>query len=228
MVEERNQTGSCLHVFDMDGTLLRSTATIELARTMGQLHAGEHIERLWFDGAISDDDFWSRLLKICENATTADLQEAFDNAPWMDGIAQTFADINARGEEVIVISQSPAFFVRGLELWGASESYGSKVEVGEPLETAATLLPMAKVRITGLSLAARNLSPKMCVVYGDSSSDLELFRTYSNSVAVNASPALESLSAMKYVGTDIREAYALGRQLLARTARKQFTQGGTH
>jgi phosphoserine phosphatase len=225
MVVERNPTGTSLHVFDMDGTLLRGTATIELARKMGQLEVGQEIERRWFNGTISDNDFWLQLLKICEKATAADLQDAFENAPWMDGIAQTFADINARGEAAIVISQSPAFFVRGLELWGASESYGSTVEVGEPLLMAATLMPMVKVSITGSSLAARNLSPNACVVYGDSSSDLELFRNFPNSVAVNATPALASLAATRYVGTDIREAYALGRELLARTTRKQTTHG---
>ena len=33
--------GSRLHVFDMDGTLLRSTATIELARHLGHLDRGQ-------------------------------------------------------------------------------------------------------------------------------------------------------------------------------------------
>jgi phosphoserine phosphatase len=222
------QTTSRLHVFDMDGTLLRGTATVELARQMGQLEVGEEIERRWVEGTISDNDFWLKLLEICQHATAADLQDAFEKAPWMDGIAETFADIKARGEEAIVISQSPNFFVRGLELWGASETHGSAVELGQPLGNSATLMPMVKVIITETALAERNLSPTDCVVYGDSSSDVELFKTFPNSVAVNPTPLLAPLAATRYVGTDIREAYALGRQLISRTTTKQPAQGSAN
>lgn len=224
-MDEYSAAGSRLHVFDLDGTLLRGTASIELARQMGRLDAGEELERQWVEGTISDDDFWLKLLEICQDASAAHLQGAFDNAPWMDGIVQAFADIKAQGEEAIVISQSPSFFVRGLELWGASETYGSTVELGQPLGESATLLPMVKVTITRAALAARGLTPTDCVVYGDSSSDVELFRTFPNSVAVNATPVLASLAATRYEGTDIREAYALGRQLISRTTRQQFAQG---
>lgn len=224
-MNDHNPTASRIHVFDMDGTLLRGSASIELARQMGQLEAGEEIERQWGEGTISDNDFWLRLLEICQDASADELKDAFENAPWMDGIAETFADIKSRGEEAIVISQSPTFFVRGLELWGASEAHGSTVEIGQPLVNSATLMPTVKVTITGSALAARNLSPTDCVVYGDSSSDVELFRTYPNSVGVNPTLALATLAATKYVGTDIREAYALGRRLISETTKKQLSQG---
>lgn len=222
------QSASRLHVFDMDGTLLRGSATVELARQMGQLEVGEEIERQWAEGSISDNDFWLKLLEICRHATEPDLQNAFENAPWMDGIAQTFADITARGEGAIVISQSPTFFVRGLERWGASETYGSTVEMGQPLGNSATLMPVSKVTITASALAERDLDPTDCVVYGDSSSDIELFKTFANSVAVNATPVLASMAATMYVGTDIRDAYALGRQLISRTTKKEPAQGSTN
>lgn len=215
----------CLHVFDMDGTLLRSTATIELARQMGQLEAGHEIEKMWFEEKISDTDFWLRLLYICKDATAADLDVAFQSAPWMEGIAETFADIRSLGGDVIVISQSPTFFVRGLELWGANETYGSAVELGSPLENSATLMPGMKVAITRRALADRSLSSDDCVVYGDSSSDVELFTTFRHSVAVNPTATLAPLAATKYVGTDMREAYALGRQLIGTSTRNQFAQG---
>ncbi|MBL5972316.1 MAG: haloacid dehalogenase-like hydrolase [Candidatus Leucobacter sulfamidivorax] len=198
----------------MDGTLLRSTASIELARQVGQLDAGREIENLWFENRITDTDFWLRLLEICKDATTADFDQAFHNAPWMEGVIGTFADIRSRGEEVIVISQSPAFFVRRLELWGAHETYGSAVEPGMPLGNSATLMPEVKVSITEAALAARDLSGENCVVYGDSSSDVGLFSRFSRTVGVNPAPVLAPLAATSYVGTDIREAYAMGRQLL--------------
>lgn len=213
-------TAECLHVFDMDGTLLRSTATVELARQMGRLEAGQEIERLWGEGNISDTDFWSALLDICRDATMADFHAAFHNAPWMDGIAETFSDIRSRGEAVIVISQSPTFFVRMLQAWGAHETYGSAVHPGEPLSDTATLMPDAKVTITEAALSVRSLGAHDCVIYGDSSSDMGLFTSFSRTVGVNPTPSLKALAATHYVGTDIREAYAMGRQLIGTTDKK--------
>lgn len=215
----------CLHVFDMDGTLLRSTATIELARQMGRLEAGLEIEKLWLEGKITDTDFWTSLLDICDDATTADFDAAFHRAPWMEGIAETFADIRSRGETIIVISQSPMFFVRGLQLWGAHETYGSAVEPGTPVGDSATLLPDAKVAITEAVLTARGLEANRCVIYGDSTSDVGLFTSFSRTVAVNPTPALASLAATRYEGTDIREAYAMGRQLIGARDSKRAIQG---
>ena len=213
-IREEGSVTSCLHVFDMDGTLLRGTATIELARQLGQLDAGHRIERLWGEGQITDMDFWRTLLEICKNATDADFDAAFHNAPWMDGIAETFADIRSRGETVIVISQSPAFFVRRLQLLGAHETYGSAVEPGVPLTDTATLMPETKVDITRSVLANRNLGEQDCVAYGDSGSDLELFKSFSRTVGINPTPALGALAATHYWGTSIREAYAMGRRFI--------------
>lgn len=219
-------TDGCLHVFDMDGTLLRSTATVELARQLGKLEEGLEIEMMWHDGLITDTDFWQRLIGICQHAKAADFDAAFHNSPWMDGIAEAFADIHSRGEAVIVISQSPTFFVRRLEQWGAHETHGSAVEPGMPLSPSATLLPETKVAITLAALAARGLSADDCVAYGDSTSDMGLFTSFSRTVAVNATPTLAALAASHYVGTDIREAYAMGRQLIASADRKPPRQKG--
>lgn len=214
-----------VHVFDMDGTLLRSTATIVLARHLGHAEAGESIERRWGEGDISDTEFWTTLLEICQNATSDDIDAAFHNAPWMNGIAEVFADIQSRGETVIVISQSPTFFVDRLQSWGAHETYGSSVKPGTPLSDTATLMPEAKVAITNAVLEKRQLSAADCVVFGDSSSDIELFKTFGHSIGVNASPLLQGLAAQHYVGTDMRQAYAMGRELLNAATERQVTQG---
>jgi phosphoserine phosphatase len=206
-----------LHVFDMDGTLLRGAATIELARHFGQLDAGHRIEARWLADDITDEEFWQTLLDICGDADEDDLDAAFHGAAWMTGIAETFVDIRERGEIGIVISQSPAFFVRRLQRWGAHETYGSDLEIGVPLRAGATLSPGAKVAITEEVLARHGLGVEHCVAYGDSSSDFDLFAWLPHTVAVNASPTIAGLAAARYEGTDIREAYALGRDLLAAT-----------
>jgi phosphoserine phosphatase len=53
------------------------------------------------------------------------------------------------------------------------------------------------------------------VAYGDSTSDVELFRKLHRTVAVNATAATKALAAKTYEGHDMWDAYQIGRQLLA-------------
>ncbi|MEV4419969.1 haloacid dehalogenase-like hydrolase [Patulibacter sp. NPDC049589] len=202
-----------LHVFDMDGTLLTGAATVELARHFDKLAMGEDVETRFLAGTVTDTEFWQTLLDICGEATEADLDAAFHGARWMEGVAAVFADIRARGETAIVISQSPTFFVDRLRAWGAHETYGSAVEIGVPVLDDATLSAEMKVTITEEALSRLGLAPEECVAYGDSGSDIGLFRWLPHTVAVNAAPAIRALAAAHYSGSDLREAYALGREL---------------
>jgi phosphoserine phosphatase len=202
----------------MDGTLLAGAATVELARHFDKLSIGEEVEARFLAGTVSDTEFWQTLLDICGEATEADLDAAFAGAPWMTGVAEVFADIRARKETAIVISQSPTFFVNRLQAWGAHETYGSAVEIGVPVADDATLSADAKVAITEEALSRLGLGPEECVAYGDSGSDVGLFRWLPHTVAVNAAPAITGLAAARYCGSDLREAYALGRELLSAAA----------
>ncbi|KLL96144.1 haloacid dehalogenase [Rhodococcus sp. IITR03] len=204
-----------LHIFDMDGTLLNGAAALELSTFFGRRDVGLEIEQLWHAGQITDFDFWSTLLEVCAHATEDDLDAAFEQAAWLDGITDTFDDIRRRGEIAIVISQSPAFFVQRLRNWGAHEAYGSDVVIGQTLSEEATLSPQAKVHITRDALERYHIEPADCVAYGDSSSDVDLFGWLPNTVAVNASPLVSELAAVQYQGNDLRQAYALGRKLLS-------------
>jgi phosphoserine phosphatase len=53
-----------------------------------------------------------------------------------------------------------------------------------------------------------------CVAYGDSASDIPLFRRLRNTVAVNGTNSLKAVAAASYDGTDLRGAYQRGRGLL--------------
>ena len=55
---------SRLHVFDMDGTLLKGAAALYLSRYFGKLDEGLDIENRWAAGQITDTEFWSTLLAI--------------------------------------------------------------------------------------------------------------------------------------------------------------------
>lgn len=208
------EVGRLLHVFDMDGTLLMGSATVEISRHIGRLAAAAEIEDAWLRGEIDDIPFWNRALELWEGIGDEQIDAAFDAAVWIEGIREVFLDIAQRGERSIVISQSPHFFVRRLERWGVHATFGSDVCIGEQAEENSTLSAEDKVLITKRVLDAWGASTSNCIAYGDSSSDIELFRWLPNTVAVNAKQSLVDLAAASYHGNDLRKAYILGRSLV--------------
>ncbi len=207
-----------LHVFDMDGTLLRGAASVELSRHLGTFERASAIEDGWLAGEITDRGFWESMLPLWDGVSESEVDEAFAAASWIDGVREVFDDVVARGERAIVISQSPHFFVRRLEGWGAWRAYGSRVGPGVPAEQWAMMTRRDKVDITRAVLGELGLTEDDCVAYGDSRSDSELFARLRHTVGVNATDALRELAAVAYDGDDLREAYALGRGLLDRPA----------
>lgn len=203
-----------LHVFDMDGTLLRGAATVELSRYLGSYDAANAVEQAWLRKEISDVDFWDSVLPLWADATEAELDEAFAAAAWIGGVREVFADIAARGEHSAVISQSPHFFVRRLEGWGAHRTFGSDVVPGRPPTTDSLLTLQDKVDITLGLLADLGLSEDDCTAYGDSRSDVLLFERLARTVGINPTDVLRDRCAVVYEGLDLRAAYALGRDLV--------------
>ncbi|MCW0216437.1 MAG: HAD-IB family phosphatase [Pseudonocardia sp.] len=203
-----------LHVFDMDGTLLRGAATVELSRHLGTYDVANAVEQAWLRKEISDLDFWDRVLPLWADATEAELDAAFAAAAWIGGVQEVFADIAARGEHSAVISQSPHFFVRRLEGWGAHRTFGAGVVPGGRSSTDLLLTAQHKVDITAALLDELGIEEAGCVAYGDSTSDVLLFERLRHTVGVNPAPVLRDRAAVVYDGQDLREAYALGRGLL--------------
>jgi phosphoserine phosphatase len=206
-----------LHVFDMDGTLLRGAAVEEISRHLGCFEPASAIEQAYLRGELTDEPkFWDDVLDLWAHAGEQDLDDAFAASPWMDRLQDVFADIADRGEHSVVISQSPLFIVRRLERWGAQRTFATMVERGVPCREEQLLSQQHKVEITMRLMAELDLTPRDCVAYGDSTSDIELFRVLEHTVAVNAAPVIRELAAHSYDGTDLWPAYLAGRALLER------------
>jgi phosphoserine phosphatase len=203
-----------LHVFDMDGTLLLGAATVEVSRYIGAFEAADAVERAWQGGEITDVGFWEAILPLWTGVTETDIDAAFTAAAWIEGVPEVFADIAARGEYIAVISQSPEFFVRRLQQWGAHRTFGSGIVPGCVPADDLLLSAQDKVDITTALLGELGLTDSDCVAYGDSTSDIPLFGRLRHTVAVNPNQVLRDRAAVVYEGYDLREAYALGRGLL--------------
>ncbi|MDT7613899.1 MAG: hypothetical protein QOF00_1346 [Pseudonocardiales bacterium] len=203
-----------LHVFDMDGTLQRGAASVELARHLGTFEPADRIERAWLRGEISDIGFWEAMLPLWADASEAEIDDAFAAAAWIGGVREVFDDITARGEYIAVISQSPHFFVRRLEAWGAHRTFGSRVVPGEPTTQDLLLTLQHKVDITLGLLDELGLREEECIAYGDSTSDTLLFDRLPHTVGINCNEVLRERASVCFDGDDLREAYSLGRSLL--------------
>ncbi|WP_028810724.1 HAD family hydrolase [Streptomyces flavidovirens] len=204
-----------LHLFDLDGTLMRgSAAAVEISRQLGVSAEIAELERDFLLRALAPDEFAVRARELWGELTEAQVEAAFEGAPWLAGIEEVWADIRSRGEYCAVISLSPDFFVERLLAWGAHAAHGSRwpaVPFLEPVERAGILNAAAKVKIADLLCEKFGLLRSDCVAYGDSMSDAEIFAAVPLSVAVNADHHVSEIAALAYQGGDLREAYELVR-----------------
>ena len=220
---------TALHVFDMDGTLLRgTTAAIEISRRVGRLEPLAELERGFAAEELTAADFALETRALWKDLTAELVAEVVADAPWIDGIEDVCRDIARRGERSMLITMSPNFFAehlgeRGIDVVRASRF--PPLPFAAPVDPAGILNPADKVRLTEAERAAHGLPRRACVAYGDSMSDLPLFAVLENTVAVNADAALERAARVVYRGDDLREAYEHGRGLLA-AALSEETDGG--
>lgn len=204
---------SRLHVFDMDGTLLKGSACLHISEHVGKLPEVNLIEEAWGRGEVGHVEFYELCLPLWRDMGPADVDEIFTKAPWRKNIRKVFGDIAARGEYSAVITLSPLFFAAKLLQWGATTAHGAEVQSGELPDPQRVLTPHSKMAIVHALMLQYGVSASRCVAYGDSASDIPLFETLSNTVAVNASAALRKLSAASYDGEDMWEAYLVGRAI---------------
>jgi phosphoserine phosphatase len=211
-----------LHVFDMDGTLLRgTTASVQIARHLGCEADLADLEKQFAVGQVDTRGFAAAIHALWRNLTGESVAEVFAACPWLAGIPDVCADIRKRGERSVVITMSPDFFAWHLLELGFDEVVASRfppLPFAEPLDPAGILTPDDKVRIVDELLARHGVPQSQCVAYGDSMSDAPLFRHLTKTVAVNADHHLADLAAVSYRGDDLPAAYALGRALLAQPA----------
>lgn len=206
---------SRLHVFDMDGTLLRgTTASMEIARRLGCLPDLLRLEADFAAGAVDTRGFAAEVCRLWQELTPELAADVFARAPWINGLTRVLADIRRRGERSIVVTMSPDFFADRLRTSGVDEVVASRFPP-LPLRTApdpaGILTPVDKIAAVDRVRTALGLDRGSCVAYGDSGSDVPLFRELSHTVAVNADAALRALARHRYDGDDLWAAYRIAR-----------------
>ncbi|MFI7020009.1 HAD family hydrolase [Streptomyces sp. NPDC050164] len=204
---------SRLHVFDMDGTLLRgTTASLEIARRLGCLPDLLRLEADFAAGAVDTRGFAAEICRLWHELTPELAADVFARAPWIDGLAHVLADIRRRGERSIVVTMSPDFFANRLRAYGIDEVVASRfppLPLRAAPDPAGILTPADKVTAVERVRTALGLTRDSCIAYGDSGSDIPLFQELNHTVAVNADHALRALARYQYDGNDLRVAYRI-------------------
>jgi phosphoserine phosphatase len=204
-----------LHIFDMDGTLLRGSACLDLSRHMGHIDAVSEIEARWTVGGVGHVEFYELCLPLWKGLNERDVDAVFAATDWLDGVEDVWRDIAERGEHSAVITLSPQFFADRLLSWGVGSVHGAGVCAGIAPDPQRVLTPASKPALARALMERYDVGVDDCIAYGDSSSDVPLFRELRHTVAVNGSEALREIAAASYDGSDLREAYRIGRELVA-------------
>jgi phosphoserine phosphatase len=206
---------SLLHVFDMDGTLLRgTTASVEIARSLGRLPEFLELETRFAGGALSTHEFAVAAARMYAELTPASVAAVFHASPWLARLADVMADIAARGEHSVVVTLSPDFFADLLGGMGVREVHASRfppLPLVEPVDPTGILEPADKVRIVETVRTRLGLGRGDCIAYGDSSSDVPLFEHLTRTIAVNAGRPLRSLAGLCVDGDDLLPMYEQAR-----------------
>jgi phosphoserine phosphatase len=194
--------------------LRNTTASLQIAKRLGCLTDLKILEKSFSQADIDTRKFASAICRLWHGLTIGHVAEAFDAAPWIEGLPDVLADIKKRGEYSLVVTMSPNFFAERLLTIGIDDVVASRfptLPLTDRLDPSGILTPADKVTATDLALQRYGLSRDECVAYGDSASDVPLFETLSHTVAVNADSLLRGLAAIAYEGDDLREAYHLAR-----------------
>ncbi|WP_116245858.1 HAD family phosphatase [Nocardiopsis sp. FIRDI 009] len=211
-----------LHVFDMDGTLLRgTTASLEIARILRCEPRLTELERRFRRQEIDTREFARSIHRLWGALTEDDVRAAFDSSPFLADIPRVCADIRARGHHSMVVSMSPDFYARLLLRFGFDEVVASRFPAppfASPVVAEDILTPHDKVGIVEEARRRRGVDLENCVAYGDSMSDAPLFGHLANTVAVNGDSHIADLASARYTGTSLWEAYSTAWDVLRRRA----------
>ncbi|MEU5833029.1 haloacid dehalogenase-like hydrolase [Streptomyces diacarni] len=208
-----------LHVFDLDGTLLRhTTAALELAR-----HAGVHARVQELEQQLSAGHIGHARFAVLAHAAWKDhltlehAHLAFGQASWLAGMWEVFADIRARGDHALVLTLGPDTFARHLSEWVDHVVATAYPAPGSPGCVVAqdALRPQDKVAATRDLAQELSVPSQRTIAYGDGPTDQPLFDAVGLAVAVNPSQKLPPEAAQfTYRGDDLRVPYAAVRAAL--------------
>jgi len=203
------------HIFDMDGTLVRSTsAPVLVAAALGRGDSLFELERRFATGAATATDFARALHQMWGVVPAEVARRAFMSAPLIENVREVLQDIRLRGEVACLITMSPDYFAEQFLEFGFDAVFASRfprsAEMG--LDEGAILNPEDKPLLAGRFCAEHGLRLRDAVAYGDSMSDVFLFGEVGLRVSVNGDHHVAELADVAVEGSDLMLAYRAARE----------------
>ena len=208
------------HIFDMDGTLVRSTSAPTLvAAALGRDDSLIDLEERFASGAATAADFARALHEMWGVVSPEIARAAFATAPLLENIREVLGDIRLRGEAACLITMSPDYFAEQFLEFGFDAVFASRFprSADAALDEAAILNPADKPRLAARFCAERGWQIRDAVAYGDSMSDVHLFREVGLGVSVNGDHHIAELADIAVDGSDLMLAYRAARAWCDRT-----------
>jgi len=203
------------HVFDMDGTLVRSTsAPLLVAAAIGRGDSLVELEERFANGVATAVDFARALHEMWGVVSPEVARRAFLTAPLIENVREVLDDIRLRGEVACLITMSPDYFAEQFLEFGFDAVFATRFprSAEVPLDEAAVLNPEDKPRLAARFCAEHGLQLQDAVAYGDSMSDVFLFGEAGLRVSVNGDHHLADLADIAVEGPDLMLAYRPARE----------------
>jgi phosphoserine phosphatase len=202
------------HVFDMDGTLVRSTsAPLLVAAAMGRGDSLVELEERFATGIATAVDFARALHEMWGVVSPEVARRAFLTAPLIENVREVLDDIRLRGEVACLITMSPDYFAEQFLEFGFDAVFATRFprSAEVPLDERAVLNPEDKPRLAARFCAQHGLQLRDAVAYGDSMSDVFLFGEAGLRVSVNGDHHIADLADIAVEGPDLMLAYRAAR-----------------
>ncbi|HEV3390005.1 MAG TPA: HAD-IB family phosphatase [Solirubrobacteraceae bacterium] len=203
------------HIFDMDGTLVRSTsAPVLVAAAMGRGDSLVELEERFAAGVATAADFARALHEMWGVVPPEVARRAFVTAPLLENVREVLHDIRLRGEVACVITMSPDYFAEHFLEFGFDAVFASRFprSADVALDEEAILNPEDKPLLAARFCAEHGVQLRDAVAYGDSMSDVFLFGEVGLRVSVNGDHHLAELADIAVEGSDLMLAYRAARE----------------
>jgi phosphoserine phosphatase len=203
------------HIFDMDGTLVRHTsAPVLVAAALGRGDSLLELEQRFASGAATAAQFARALHEMWGVVSPDVARRAFLTAPLLENICEVLRDIHLRDEVACLITMSPDYFAEHFLEFGFDAVFASRFPraADVALDEGAILNPEDKPRIAGRFCAEHGARLQHAVAYGDSMSDVFLFREVGLRVSIYGDHHLAELSDIAVDGSDLMLAYRAVRE----------------
>ncbi len=197
-----------LFIFDMDGTLLpNTTAMIQIAQITGHRKELEILEKQYFDKAIDNYQFAKKLYDLWKDLSDQTIREAFDRTPKLKNIDNGLKQIKSKDGVSCLITAAPEFFAEYFYSYGFDFIFASKpFDLTERKHTPESVLHAKDKPVLAARLCETlNLNFKESAAFGDSHSDIPLFKSLTHTVSVNGDAHLKPFAKHHYSGEDLLE-----------------------